>query len=424
MTTGEPISRLADRKIEQLLSSLPGALLLVGPRSVGKTTTLRRFAAEVLSLDGADAVATAADPDAALMGRREPLLIDEWQAVPSVLGAVKRSVDALGGSRPGRFLLTGSVRDDLADTGASWPGTGRITRRRLFGLTVREALGRSLGPGLVERAVTGGDLSGDDDPPDLAGYIDLAITGGFPVPVLEIADAGTRRIWMEGYIDQLIARDLEQLAGFTTREPVRLRSLITAYAANSGGIVADTTLLDQVGVSRPTLKVWERLLEAVFLVDIVPAWRTRRAVRLAAAPKRFVVDPGLWAAILGVDRAGVLGDPGLLGRAIETFVAAQLRSECDWSDVGYRLHHVRSPDGHEIDLVAELADGRLVLIEVKATSAPTIRDAGHLRWFADKVAGDRVAAKLLLHTGRRTFPLGDDIQAVSLSALWGPGTVG
>lgn len=64
------------------------------------------------------------DPDAALGERDEPVLLDEWQDVPEVLGAVKRSVDIE--PRPGRFVLTGSVSGEIE--AASWPGTGRLTR--------------------------------------------------------------------------------------------------------------------------------------------------------------------------------------------------------------------------------------------------------------------------------------------------------
>lgn len=85
--------RLVDRTLEELMGELP-ATLLVGPRATGKTTTALRHAATVVRLDRpAEAVAFQADPDAALRGWKEPILLDEWQAVPGVLGAVKREVD-------------------------------------------------------------------------------------------------------------------------------------------------------------------------------------------------------------------------------------------------------------------------------------------------------------------------------------------
>jgi uncharacterized protein len=127
---------------------------VTGPRATGKTTTAERHANTVVRLDrAAQAVAFQADPDAALRAQREPVLLDEWQAVPSVLGAVKRAVDA--DPSPGRFLLTGSVRGDIdAET---WPGTGRLVRLRMFGFSERELAARIAGPTFLEK-LRAGDL--------------------------------------------------------------------------------------------------------------------------------------------------------------------------------------------------------------------------------------------------------------------------
>ena len=92
--------RLVDALLAELLQELP-AILIAGPRAVGKTTTARRFARTVIRLDrDAEAAAFRADPDIALRGLQEPVLLNEWQAVPSVLGALKRAVD--DDPRPGR----------------------------------------------------------------------------------------------------------------------------------------------------------------------------------------------------------------------------------------------------------------------------------------------------------------------------------
>src|SRR5688572_17200032 len=133
MRLGGYLPRLGDERLADLFAQLP-ALLITGPRAAGKTTTARQHASAMIRLDrAAEAAAFEADPDAALRGAPEPLLLDEWQSVPSVLGAVKRAVD--DDPRPGRFLLTGSVRADLETE--NWPGTGRLVRGRLHGLAQR-----------------------------------------------------------------------------------------------------------------------------------------------------------------------------------------------------------------------------------------------------------------------------------------------
>ena len=107
----EYLGRLADSAFAALIERFP-AVLINGPRSTGKTTTARRFAGSEVRLDrDAEATVFRAEPDSALRGRTEPVLLDEWQEVPGVFGAVKRAV--YDDPRPGRFILTGSVRADL-----------------------------------------------------------------------------------------------------------------------------------------------------------------------------------------------------------------------------------------------------------------------------------------------------------------------
>jgi DNA polymerase III delta prime subunit len=205
------LDRLVDALVAEFLRQLP-AVLIVGPRAVGKTTTALRFARTVIRLDrDADAAAFRADPDVALHGLQEPVLLDEWQVVPSVLGALKRAVD--DDPRPGRFLLTGSVRADIeADT---WPGTGRLVRVAMSGLVVREVIGNIGQPGLFERIVAEGVEAAariPTDTPDLKGYIEMALAGSFPSPALHLQGPARRR-WLDGYLDQILTRDAAQVAG-------------------------------------------------------------------------------------------------------------------------------------------------------------------------------------------------------------------
>ena len=100
------------------------AVLLVGPRAAGKTTTALQRSASVIRLDvPGEALAFQADPDAIIRGAYEPLLLDECQAAPEAFPAVKRAIDA--DAHPGRFLLTGSAYGDLEGTTAAGSGRGK-----------------------------------------------------------------------------------------------------------------------------------------------------------------------------------------------------------------------------------------------------------------------------------------------------------
>lgn len=408
------LGRLVDEVIVRLLEELP-ALLLTGPRATGKTTTASRHARTIVRLDReAEAVAFRADPDAALRGLDEPVLLDEWQAAPEVLGAVKRAID--DDPRPGRYLITGSARADL--DAQTWPGTGRVVRVPMFGLTVRELAERSTRSAFLDRVADDGAEAFvvPPDTPDLRGYLELALRSGFPEPALHMSPEPRGR-WIESYVDQSVTRDAELIDG--GRDPVRLRRYFEALALNTSEIVEDKTLYDAAGINRRTAIAYEDLLRNLLVLDVVPAWTSNRLKRLIRSPKRYLVDPALATGVLRVDEDAVLRDGDLLGRVLDTFVAAQLRAELPVCASLPRLYHLRQESGrHEIDLVAELGAGRVIALEVKADAAPRAGAAKHLLWLRDQL-GDRFVCGVLLHTGPRLWELDDRIMAAPICTLWG-----
>ncbi len=405
-------ARLVDPLLDTLLEELP-AVFLVGPRATGKTTTAARRARTIVRLDRPpEAAVVRADPDAALRGLDEPVLIDEWQVVPEVLGAIKRAVDA--DPRPARFLVTGSVRGDLEAPG--WPGTGRLVRVSMFGMTVAEQLGIHPRSSFLDVTAAGGQLAVPADPPDLRGYVELALRSGFPEPALRLSSRA-REAWLRSYVDQMLTRDADELeAG---RDPVRLRRYFEAYALASGTVTDDKTIYDAAGVNHRTARAYERLLTNLLAVERVPAWTSNRLKRLVVSPRRYVVDAALVTAALRLDAADVLRDGDVLGRLLDTFAASQLRAELPVSATHPQLFHLRDEQGrHEVDLLAELGGGQVVGIEVKATAAPHRDDARHLVWLRDRL-GDRFVAGVVLHTGPRVFRLEERITAAPIASLWG-----
>jgi uncharacterized protein len=408
--------RLVDPLLDDLLDQLP-ALLVVGPRTAGKTTTMARRSATVVRLDRqVEAAAFQADPDVALRGLAEPVLLDEWQRVPGVLGAVRRAVEA--DPRPNRFFVTGSVRAELRHE--LWPGTGRLVRLAMYPMTIREQLGGDGRP-FFDRLVSGEQLTVPGDPPDLRGYVELALRSGFPDAALRLTGRA-REMWLQSYIEDLLTHDVEQFEPAPTkqRDTGRLRHFLEAYALNSAGIAEQRTIYEAAQVNRATAAAYEDLLEGLLVAERVPAWRSNRLKRLVQRPKRYLIDAALVATSLRLDEQGILRDGGLLGCILDTFVAAQLRPELTIATGRPRLHHLRTEQGrHEVDLVVELGGGRIVGIEVKATAAPTAHeDAKHLRWLRDEL-GERFLAGLVLHTGPRAYQLDDRILAAPIAVLWG-----
>lgn len=406
------LPRLAEPVIEHLLEDV-SAVMILGPRASGKTTTAARFAETVVRLDQPDtAAAFAASPDVALAALPEPILLDEWQEVPTVLGAVKRAVDV--DTRRGRFILAGSVRAQLE--GTMWPATGRVVPVELFPITVSERFQSHTKP-LIDRIVDGETLIPASDPPDLLGYVEFALEGGFPEAILGVS-ARSRQRWLEGYVTHMVAHDAPLAPNGAGRDPERLERYLLAYAINTAGVVHDSTLYEAAGINRKTAVHYEQLLINLMAVEKTPAWSSNYLKRLIRSPKRYLIDTGLWGAIVGVDTRAVMGNGDLLGRLLDSFVMAQLRAEAVVAIRRHKLYHLRTEQGrHEVDVVAEVAAHRVVGIEIKATSAPNRSHASHLEWLRDQL-GDRFVAGVVLHSGPHSYQLSERITAVPICTLW------
>lgn len=406
------VPRLVDPLLDELLSEV-AAVLIVGPRASGKTTTAERRAHAALRLGvSSEARAVAADPDAVLRSLERPLLIDEWQVVPDVLGAVKRAVD--GGAAAGSFLLTGSSRADLQAEG--WPATGRLIRVPMYGLTQRERVGQSMSPSLVDRLFAGDfEVANPSEPPDLRDYLDFALRGGFP-EASRLQSDRVRRAWLSSYVDQLVLRDIP-LAG-EERDPARLRRYLRVLAANTAGVANHRSLYEAAGLNRLTAVAYDGVLELLYITEQVPAWSHSHFTRLNQSPKRYMVDPALLGPLLNVDSRAIMRSADLLGRVVDTFVYNQLRVECSIAAAEPSIFHLRRSDSrHEIDLILEGPGGALIAIEVKAAASVDRADARHLKWFRDE-APEQFACGVIFHTGRFVQRIDENILALPIATLW------
>lgn len=404
------VPRLIDPLLGELMDSLP-AISIVGPRACGKTTTATRHVADVAALDQASqAEAFSLDVDAALGRRNTPLLLDEWQEVPGVLGAVKRAVDK--SSHPGQFVLTGSVRAEL-DV-ATWPGTGRVVRLRLRSLTERE-IEKNTGKQTFLQRLENCSFADLPSLPHLSvdDYLERVTRGGLPGSVS--ASGRARALWLDSYVATIADRDVPHQ--HSMRSPAVLRRVLRTLAVSSAGLASDATLSEAAGVDQRTLSAHRDALLAAMVVDDVPAWHTNRLKRLTKRSKLFMADTGLGCAAGGVTLLDIANDADMAGRFLETFVHHQIASEINAEGFDGRLFHVRDRDGREVDLLVELPGGRVAGIEVKASSSPTRRDAKHLMWLRD-VLGDRFVCGVVLHTGTAVGDVDDRITVLPISALW------
>lgn len=430
--------RHIDTELDVILAGL-GALALVGAKAVGKTASASRRAARMMRLDDpAVAAVVAADPGAALRPPF-PLLLDEWQQVPSIWDAVRRLVD--DDPEAGRVLMTGSAEPPMSAR-PTHTGAGRIVTRRMRPMTIRERILGDGDPGAVPAAVSVATLCASgprqplsgESPWRLVDYAREIVSSGFPAirrlaPVL-------RRAQLDGYVDHLVTRDAEAEMG-TTSNPAALRRWLTTYAAATATTASLETLRgiatagDGSTLAKTTVYRYRDALERVYALDPVPAWSPGGTAlsRLGAAPKLHLVDPAVSAHLLGIDESALLegtGSPlftalpnvrdgGLFGALFESLVTLSMRVYAQAADVQHA--YLRTHGGeHEVDGLLVRRDQRIVAYEVKLGAVIDDHDVRHLRWLSAKL-GDQLLDAIVVTTGPAAYRRPDGIGVVPAAML-------
>jgi uncharacterized protein len=419
-------SRVLDQELDEVLGSLP-ALAIEGPKGVGKTETASRRAATIHPLDDPARLTLAEADPGRLLSDEKPILIDEWQRLPETWDLVRRAVDA--GAAPESFLLTGS---SSPDGGGRHSGAGRIPTIRMRPLTLVERLNVPASVSLTELLGGGRPNLAGETSVALEDYVDEIVTSGFP-GLRGVSDRALR-LQLDGYIERVVDRDFPEL-GHAVRNPAGLRRWMAAYAAAT----STTTSFEKIRgaatgdegeqLSKDAARPYRAVLERLWLLDPVPAWRpTRNSLsRLSAASKHHLADPALAARLLGATRAGLLEnaelgppvprDGTLLGALFESLVTLCVRVYAQRAEA--RTSHLRTFSGNrEIDLIVEAQDKRVVAVEVKLKRTIKDDDTRNLRWLMETI-GDELLDAVVVTTGDTAYRRPDGIGVVP-AALLGP----
>ena len=383
------IPRQALSDLQDKLRRAP-AVVLLGPRQVGKTTlaleAARAWPQQAIYLDlerPADRLKLD-DADGFLRMQGEKLVIlDEIHRMPGLFEILRGIIDERrrAGQRFGHFLLLGSASLDLMQQ-SSETLAGRVAYLEITPVHALEL--RDQAPGADT----------------------LWLRGGFPDSLLAGSDADSLR-WREDFVRSYLQRDVPM---FAPRLPAQtIGRLWTMLAHQQGALLQQSRLASGLGVSSPAVERYIDLLVDLQLVRRLRPWSGHVGKRLVKAPKVFVRDSGLVHALLGIgslhDLSGhpVCG-PSYEGFCIENLVAAA-GPQC--TPYSYRTH-----TGAEIDLVLERAGQPWMAIEIKRSTAPTLSKG------FDIACDDlKIERRFVVYPGAESYPLRHGAQAVGLVEL-------
>jgi len=434
--------RVIDTELDALLPTLP-ALALEGPKGVGKTATALRRARTVYRLDDRAQRLAVEAATAAALGAPVPVLFDEWQRHRAIWDGVRHAGDR--GAMPGSYLLTGSAVPAHDDgEGPTHSGAGRIVSLRMRPLSLAE---RGLGTGTVRL----GDLLSGRAPEirgsstvDVEAYAREIVASGFPG--IRALTGRARRAQLDGYLARVVDRDFEE-AGHRVRRPQALQRWMRSYAAATSTVTTLEKIRDASTsgegetLAKTSVIAYRDVLERLFLLEPVPGWLPSRnhLKRLTQAPRHHLADPALAARLLGVDEGallhGVLSplfDPAvrpidrrtlavaprdgtLFGQLFESLVTQSVRVYAQLAEAS--VHHLRLEDGrHEVDLIVQRSDQRIVALEVKLSAVVEDDDVKHLIWLRNVLKDDLLDAAVIT-TGQHAYRRRDGIAVIPAALL-------
>ncbi|WP_417300273.1 ATP-binding protein [Ellagibacter isourolithinifaciens] len=380
--------RVADAQIERYLKAF-GAVEIAGTKWCGKTWSALMQGASVSYVDENLDLARA-DPSMMLIGDR-PHVIDEWQRVPAIWDCVRHEVDRARGTR-GAFILTGSSTPATrqGEQGPAHSGAGRIGRVRMSPMSLFES-GESTGQVSLE-GLFAGEFTPCVAERDTVGLVEAACRGGWPEAVDMEVDAA-----------QLIAREYVTAAlGVSIPalglDPDIARRLASSLARNLGQAATYKTIInDMFGAEENPLSVIDEgrvrayldALKGMYIVEEVPGWAppARDRKRFATKPKRYLADPSLACALLGMSPAALLADWQTFGLVFENMAVRDLSVYARALDLldDVPVRYYRDDSGVEADAIVQLADGRWAAFEFKVSEDKVEKGVASLERMRRKV---------------------------------------
>ncbi|MDF3054801.1 MAG: putative ATPase [Gammaproteobacteria bacterium] len=350
-----PYHRHQSNKLKKLAQVFP-IICLIGPRQAGKTTLAKLTFPDYtyISLEDLDNRHYAeTDPRAFLAQYDEKIIIDEVQNAPSLFSYIQTKIDAR--DNPGQYILTGSAHLTLLEK-LTQSLAGRAALMKLLPLSISELTAAH-------------QLKST--------YIEQLLTGFYPrLYKSQIYPSD----WYPNYIQTYLEKDVRNITNI--QNLIQFKRFIGLCAGRHGQLLDISQLANDCGIARQTVNEWLSILEASFIIYLLPPFYKNFSKRLIKSPKLYFYDSGLVCSLLKIEQAEQLNNHYLRGAIFEGFVITEFIKYRYNQGLEPHLYFWREKNKHEIDCIIDTAN-RLIAVEVK--SGETINDEffkGLLYWQA------------------------------------------
>lgn len=359
------IKRHAESTVQKL-SEMFGAVLVAGPRQIGKTTMLREIAANMnyITMDDMMIRAAAQEESSTLFKDfPPPIFVDEIQKAPALFEQIKLLLDR--SRKKGQFFLCGSQQFRMMK-GVSESLSGRVGLLTLLGFSLRELYEIDCDTPFIptdeffsERKKCLANVSYDD--------IWYVIHRG-SMPELCSNPEFDWQMYYSSYVSTYIERDVRDL--FEIGDALKFMRFMTAAAASVGQLLNLASLARDVGISQPTAERWLSVLTSSNIVYLLKSYSNNITKRAVKTPKLYFLDTGLAAYLTKWNSPDVLKNGAMAGAFFENFVITEIiKSYYNKGIVEPPLYFYRDKDMNEIDLLIE-QNGTLYPLEMKKHADP------------------------------------------------------
>lgn len=359
------ISRNLEAVVMQVTKEFP-AVLVTGPRQVGKTTMLKKLMEDTdrkyVSLDDLNERSLAKnDPELFLQAHKPPILIDEVQYAPELFPYIKIYADSH--HEPGAFWLTGSQVFQMMK-GVQESLAGRVAVLSMTSLSQAELSGASMTPFEI-------DLEALKEreklriPADVQGIFERIYRGSMPAIVS--GQNTNSQIFYGSFLSTYIERDVRLLSDAI--DSLKFLRFITATAARCSQMLNVAEIAQDADINQKQAKDWLQILETLGIIFYLHPYSNNLLKRLVKTPKLYFYDTGLVCHLTRWSSPEVLENGAMNGAVLENYVVSEIAKT--WLNSGKEpyMYYYRDKDAKEIDVILE-HDGILNPIEIKKTSNP------------------------------------------------------
>lgn len=351
------------------------AILVTGPRQIGKTTLLRHIAGEsrkYVTLDNqSDLFLAKTDPKGFLDTYSPPVIIDEIQYAPELFPYIKILLD--NSNENGRIWMTGSQQYDMMKN-VTESLAGRVVIMNLLGFSIyeREGQGTEQQPFWPKQDQGNALLR-----KNIADTFKIIWQGAFPAVISK--DEKSRMAFYDSYVRTYLERDVRQLINLGNE--VSFITFLRVLAARTGQELNYEDIARNVGVSSATVKNWISVLKASGIIYLLQPYFKNITKRLTKTPKLYFLDTGLAAYLAGWTTAEALQFGTSAEAFFETFVVSEILKSYYHTAENPSVYFFRDEKGNEIDLLIQ-KDQKFYPIEIKKHATPSVKDISAFKIFS------------------------------------------